>query len=667
MPKKLSKKSVKETEIVATSQTSRFHNETLETLSKDLDLKQVHISAGTKDLLVNADLRLFSGVNYGLIGPNGCGKTTVLKCIGYKKIPGIQANLRSLYVEQISLEDGKSSVLEVVVNSDKDRVRLAGQLSVLERALGTGNGMAISKAVKFIKLERQKEALRNAHKTALERSGARGFKARKQLNAEEDLLRELEAVSLEETEADANDVVLAQEMLGEVTDSLSIYDPEEVIRANASKILTGLGFSEEMQKLLSEILSGGWKIRASLASALLIKPDLLLLDEPTNHLDLPTVLWLQHYLTTLSNVTLVIVSHNRSFLNAVTEETIVCREQRLDYFAGNYDDYLADYTEKQRFLKTKADAVERKKEASILSIEKALSAAKKSGDDKKVQNMVSKKKKLDRLGMDVNEKGHRFKLNRDRQGYHNDIRDDVEVDKQMTPQNWKVEQPYSLRYQGDVIVMNDVGFKYSSTSQVIFGRVSLSVSQKSRIAIVGANGTGKSTLMKLLTGELKPTVGTVQWPGNAQIGVFSQFNAEEFQTGFDEDATALSAFIEKYPDRKEQQYRAHLGKFGIKGNTAVKPLIYLSGGELARVKLALNFFDSSPHILILDEPTNHLDMLSIDSLAQMLESYDGAVIVASHDQHFLSKVAKQVYTFEKKQLKRLDSVQAYVDGLKIRS
>lgn len=649
-------------EIVATSQTSRFHNETLETLSKDVDLKQVCISAGTKELLVNAELKLFSGVSYGLIGPNGCGKTTLLKCIGYRKIPGIQANLRSLYVEQISLLNSGSTVLDLVAESDRDRLRFRDQLRLMESALTSGDGNTISKAVKQIQLDRQKEALAQAQKTALARSGTRGHLARKQLIAEEELLAALENVSVEDTAAEADDVIVAQDIVAELADLLSIYDPEEVIRANASKILRGLGFTAEMENLLSLILSGGWKIRASLASALLIKPDLLLLDEPTNHLDLPTILWLQGYLKTLDDVTLVIVSHNRSFLNEVTEEIIVCKDKTLDYFTGNYDEYVSDYMEKQTFLKTKAEEVEKKKDALTLSIEKALSAAKKSGDDKKVQNMVSKKKKIDRLGMDVNEKGHRFKLNRDRAGFYNDIRDDIVVDKQMTPDVWKVEQPYPLRYQGDVIVLNDVGFKYPEGS-VIFGRVNLSVTQKTRIAIVGANGTGKSTLIKLLTGELNPTVGTVQWPGNAKIGSFAQFNAEEFQTGYDADTTALSAFMAAFPDRKENQYRGHLGKFGIRGTTAVKPLSTLSGGELARVKLALNFFEASPHILILDEPTNHLDMLSIDSLAQMLEDYEGAVIVASHDHYFLKKVAKDVYTFDKKQLKRLPGVDAYVEGL----
>lgn len=666
MPKKLKKGQSNENnedQVVATSRVSRFHKETLSTLSKDIDLKTVNISAGLKDLFVDSELKLFEGVKYGLIGPNGSGKTTLLKCIGYKKIPGISSNLRTLYVEQIGIENPNISVLDTVLNSDKERIHLVEQQSTVEKALESGDSLAIRKAILFVKVRERQQALRSAQKIALERSGARGFKARKELVEQEKLMEEMEKLSVEEVTAEQDETTVAQEYLTQLTERLAIYDSEEVLRNTAFKILTGLGFTEDMQKGPATILSGGWRIRASLASALLIKPNILLLDEPTNHLDLPTVLWLQKYLNLLEDVTLVTVSHNRSFLNAVAEEMIVVKDLHLEYFAGNYDEYVANYNEKQAHLALKAEVVEKKKEAIVLSVEKALAAAKKSGDDKKVQSMVSKKKKLDRLGMDVNEKGHRFKLNRDRAGYYVDIRDDVVVEKELVPDQWKVEPPYKLRYSGDIIVMNNVGFKYDQN--VIFGRLNLGVSQRARIAIVGANGTGKSTFLKLLTNELVPTVGSIERPGNATIGTFDQFNVESFLKKYDENTTPLTIMAQTYPERKEAQYRNCLGKFGVRGNTAIKPLKMLSGGEMARTKLALNFFELSPHLLILDEPTNHLDMLSIESLADLICNYEGAVIVASHDEFFISKIAKDIYTFEKKQLKKLESMDAYVSQLKI--
>lgn len=666
MPRKLKKGKADdkdEDQIVATSQVSRFHKETLTTLSKDIDLKTVNITAGVKDLLIDSELKLFENVKYGVIGPNGCGKTTLLKCIGYKKIPGIASNLRTLYVEQIGIENENVSVLETVLGFDRERIDLLKQQSILENALDSGDSLTIRKAIHSINLIERQEELRSAQKIAIERSGARGFRARKELVEQERLMAEMVNLVIDESSVGEEEATGAQELLTEVTEKLAIYESEEVLRANAVKILAGLGFSQEMQNGPVTTLSGGWRIRASLAAALLIKPNILLLDEPTNHLDLPTVLWLQRYLSQLDGVTLVTVSHNRAFLNAVADEIIIVKNTHLEYFVGNYDEYVTDHAEKQAHLASKAEAVEKKKEAITLSVEKALASARKSGDDKKIQSMVSKKKKLDRLGMDVNEKGHRFKLNRDRAGYHTDIRDDIVVEKELVPDNWKIEPPYKLRYAGDILVMNNVGFKYDQN--VIFGRVNFSVGQRARIAIVGANGTGKSTFCKLLTNEALPTVGTIEHPGNPTIGSFEQFNAESFLKKYDENVTPLAIMMEMYPDRKEAQYRNCLGKFGVRGNTAIKPLRMLSGGEMARTKLALNFFELSPHLLILDEPTNHLDMLSVESLADLINNYEGAVIVASHDQFFVSKVAKEIYTFEKKQLKKVDSMDSYFTNLEI--
>lgn len=663
MPRKMKKgvsDSNSDDQIVATSQVSRFHKETLSTLSKDIDLKTVNIVAGHNDLLVDSELKLFEGVKYGIIGPNGCGKTTLLKCIGYKRIPGISSNLRTLYVEQIGVKGTNMSVLDTVIHSDKHRIEMLEQQKIIEAALESADIRSINEAVHFVRIKERQKALQSAQKIASERSGARGYRARKELVEQERLIKETQNMNLDDN-MDQDAIIVAQEMLSELSVNLAVYPSEEEIRVTATKILKGLGFSEEMQNCSATVLSGGWRIRASLAAALLIKPNVLLLDEPTNHLDLPTVLWLQNYLRLLVGVTVVTVSHNRTFLNEVAEEIIVVKNLKLEYFLGNYDEYVTNYKEKQAFLASKAESMEKKKEAITASVDRALAAAKKSGDDKKVQSMVSKKKKLDRLGMDVNEKGHRFKLNRDRAGFYNDIRDDILVEKALTPDEWKVEAPYKLRYSGDIVVMNNVGFKFGQN--VIFGRVNLSVGQRARIGIVGANGTGKSTFLKLLARELVPSVGTLEHPGNPTIGSFDQFNVEGFLEKYEEEATPLSIIMDVYPGRKESQYRNCLGKFGVRGSTAIKPLKLLSGGEMARTKLAMNFFDLSPHLLVLDEPTNHLDMLTIESLADLVSNYEGAVIVASHDQFFISKFATEIYTFEKKQLKRIDSLGAYVERI----
>lgn len=639
------------TGVVATSQVSRFAADTWDTLSSDIDLHQVNISVGDRELLVDTDLRLFSGVRYGLVGRNGCGKSTLLQCIGDNTLTGLSDNLRCLRVEQLSLEN-EGNLLDAVLRADKKRVRLLEQVELLEKG--------DAESVRKVQWHNQRALYEGAVKTANERSGARGAKARRVLNAEEAALEKLEQLHLEapSPEEQAESILKAQELLAEVHAELALYDSEETFQNNARAILTGLGFTDEMQMGLVEHLSGGWRIRAALAAALLLKPDVLLLDEPTNHLDLPTILWLQEYLQTVEG-TVLVVSHDRAFLNAVCQEIVLLKNQALEYHKGNYDEYRTNFEEKQVHNQTLADAVEKKKVAAVKSIEKGIATAKKSGDDKKMAAMASKKKKLDRLGMEASAKGTRFKLNRDRQGFYNTIRDDVGVEKDEVAQTWKIQQPYTLRYSGDLVMVDGVAFRYSPTLKYIFGGVTLSVSPRARIALVGANGKGKSTLMNLLAGNLKPSAGTIQWPGNSKIGVFSQHVAEDFSS-YAVESTPVSVLAAKFPDRKESEVRSHLAMFGLKGSIAMQPLGSLSGGELARVSFAMSFFGSTPHILILDEPTNHLDMLLIESLINMLKSYEGAVIVSSHDQHFVSEVADQLYTIEKYRLKKLEGMDDYI-------
>lgn len=275
--------------IVATSQMSRFHSETLETLSSDVDLKGVNITIGDLNILSDAHLQPFQGVHYGLIGANGIGKTTLLKRIGYKKLVGFPANVRVLYVEQLEGRDTSQRVIDMVLSRDERRQKLLSRSERLQLALESNELTDLSLALKSSTLEDQQQRLDALIERASKLSGARGATARIRLNEAEDTFDKLK-----KTEYD-NSHEKVMQVLNEINEELN-YDSAE---SDGRKILSGLGFSPEMQDRAVSEFSGGWKIRIALASVLLIAPDILILDEPTNHLDLPAILWLQTYISTL--------------------------------------------------------------------------------------------------------------------------------------------------------------------------------------------------------------------------------------------------------------------------------------------------------------------------------------------------------------------------------
>ncbi|KAG5462814.1 MAG: P-loop containing nucleoside triphosphate hydrolase protein, partial [Olpidium bornovanus] len=378
--------------VVATSQVSRFHNETVETLSNDVDLKQVNVVVGDRHLLVDADLKLMSGVKYGLVGQNGVGKSTLLRCIGRKTLVGLPTNLRVLYVEQLEGADPAQSVVGTVLASDAEVVRQREVARELSAALETRGAADVARTVRRLRLRAREDERRRADDVAARRSGGRGHAARQRLvEAEGAVEAAREADEREPTEGEANrSLADAQAMLAEALAVLDVHD-EGAAEGKARSILAGLGFSEERQDGPVSSLSGG--------------------DEPTNHLDLPAVLWLQKYVSELQDVTVVTVSHDRAFIDAVSEQTIIFRDQKLFYYEGSYDAYVKNAEDKHLYQVRMAEAIDRKKAAAKKSVEAGMVQARKAGDDKKMAAMASKQRKLDQIGLEVNEKGHRFKLN----------------------------------------------------------------------------------------------------------------------------------------------------------------------------------------------------------------------------------------------------------------
>ncbi|CAG8572216.1 2439_t:CDS:2 [Funneliformis caledonium] len=657
---KVQKSVVKESEIVAYSQQSRFHTETLETLSKEVDLKDVNITVGHKELLVDARLQLKTGVHYGLIGRNGIGKSTLLKCIGHGTLVGFPKNIRVLYIEQLDNIDERENIVQIVLKADKERSRLLNEKLTLQTAADSNNAKEIEFAVKRVRAERLQSELEEAQKIAIHRSGRRGAEARQELLGVEARVAEAQKAFNENPNEDFTAAIYL--LLEELYIKLEQIGADSA-EARAREILSGLGFSEKQQHSpmasLSS-LSGGWRMRVALAQALFLRPDILLLDEPTNHLDLPAILWLQSYLNSLTDTTMVIVTHDRRFLNNTVTEIIRFKDSKLTYHTGNYNEFEKNLEDERLKKQRMFEAQEKQKKQIESSIQKSQKRAKESGDDKLLGVIASRKKKLERLGMNKTEDGFRFKLNKHRVGFYNTDRDDIVVEKAEASISWNIPSPKPLRHHGALLQVENVSFTYPKTTKSILQNVTLNIEEGARIGFVGANGEGKSTLMGLLSSNLEPTRGTITRHPRMKMGYFAQHHVDSL----DLDLSAVAYMKRLNPEINERDARSHLGGFGISGDVATQKISYLSGGQKSRVAFALQVYNA-PHILLLDEITNHLDMITIETIVEVLNEFEGAVVIVSHDRWFVEHVAKVVYAVRKGRVEEMkeNGVRQYVNDV----
>ncbi|EJD53221.1 P-loop containing nucleoside triphosphate hydrolase protein [Auricularia subglabra TFB-10046 SS5] len=637
--------------ITATSQTSRFHVDTISTLSSELDLKQVNIAIGNEDLLVDAHVRFKAGVRYGLVGRNGEGKSTLLQAISKKLIPGLPENLGILLVSQIEGTDpfsvdgdkknaGDYTVTQRVVMSDQRREDAMREHRVLSQALENGDVNDLAKAVATLELERSKIQLEDAKKIALKRSGARGADARKKLLQAEVKVTESEerANSLE---IDDSLIPKATGMLEDIQNTLDVLDAAST-EARAQSILIGLGFPQEQLTAKFSTLSGGWRSRCSLASALLQKPDVLLLDECTNYLDMFSVVWLTEYLISLP-CTIVLVAHDRDFLDAVCEEIVILKDKTLHYYVGTLTEVEREQKKKRKGKLKMQSALDKRKAGIEKSISEGARRAKQTGDDALSKQVKMRKKKLEeRWGMEKNDKGHRFKLN-DNAGYFESKRMTVQIDELERDVSLPFPDPEPMRFPGALISATDVSFKYTARGPVVVQGVDIKVHPGSRVALVGRNGEGKSTIVKLLTGTVKPTTGKVEHHPRLRFACYDQHSVESLSVPEYAKRSAVEHFIDTLKsihniDVDVARARAFLGSYGL-GKKATNPISSLSGGQKVRLALALVVYPA-PDCLVLDEVSTHLDLYTVAALVRGLRAYTGAVVLVSHDRHLVRCVVE---------------------------
>jgi ATP-binding cassette subfamily F protein 3 len=409
--------------------------------------------------------------------------------------------------------------------------------------------------------------------------------------------------------------------LGHVYDRLLAIDAYTA-DSRAARILLGLGFDEAMQGHPLDSYSGGWKMRVALAALLFSEPDVLLLDEPSNHLDLEATLWLENFLKSYPG-TLVVISHERDLLNNVVDTILHLEGGKVTLYAGGYDSFERQRAE--RMAQIAAAMASQDAQRARLQDYIARNSARAS-TAKQAQSRAKMLAKMQPIAA---------------------MADDPSL-------SFDFPSPTELKPPLITLDMAAVGYTENAP---ILRKLNLRIDPDDRIALLGRNGNGKTTLARLLAAQLAPMEGEVHASGKMRVGYFTQYQVEELHG----DDTPLEHMTRMMKGKTPGAVRAQLGRFGFSGDKAVTRVAKLSGGERARLALALITRDA-PHLLILDEPTNHLDVDSREALVQALNGYDGAVILVSHDRHMVELTADRLVLVEDgRALDYAGSIDDYID------
>lgn len=541
--------------------------------TKDIKIENFDLFVGNtaQRVLSDTTLTLSYGRRYGLIGQNGIGKSTLLRALSRREL-SVPKHISILHVEQ-EIRGDETLALQSVLDADVWRK------SLLQDQANTNEKIA---------------AIDEKYKELTAELGSENADEHPELRDLDDERSELEA------------------SLSEIVIKLTEIEADKA-ESRAASILFGLGFSKEAQQQPTNSFSGGWRMRLALARALFFKPDLLLLDEPSNMLDVPSITFLSDYLQTYPS-TILVVSHDRAFLNEVATDIIYQHNERLDYYRGaNFDTFYATKEERRKNAVREYENQMAYRKHLQQFIDKFRYNAAKSSE---AQSRIKKLEKLPILEPPEEEATITFRF--------------AEPEKLSPP----------------ILQLKDVTFGYTPEKPIIKD-VDLDVDMDSRIALVGANGAGKTTLLKLLMEQIRPSLGEAHRNGRLRIGYFAQHHVD----GMDLSMSAVQWMAHEFPGKGDEEYRRHLGSFGISGPLGLQKMQLLSGGQKSRVAFACLSM-RNPHILVLDEPSNHLDIAGLDALAEALQKFKGGVLMVSHDVSMISAVARNIWVCEQGTVKK---------------
>ncbi|ODQ68442.1 positive regulator of the Gcn2p kinase activity, forms a complex with Gcn1p [Nadsonia fulvescens var. elongata DSM 6958] len=547
--------------------------------SKDIKIENfdLYVGAGRR-ILSDTMLTLAHGRRYGLIGQNGIGKSTLLRALSRRELP-VPQHITILHVEQEITGDG-TLALQSVLDADVWRKHLLKEQAQFQN--------------KIQEIETNRASL---------------LADDPELDDASPVIRTLDDERVE-----------IETSLEEIYTKLVEIESDKA-ESRAASILFGLGFSKDAQQQPTNSFSGGWRMRLALARALFCKPDLLLLDEPSNMLDVPSITYLSHYLQSYPS-TVLVVSHDRSFLNEVATDIIYQHNERLDYYRGaNFDSFYATKEERYKNAVREYESQMAYRKHLQTFIDKFRYNAAKSSE---AQSRIKKLEKLPLLEAPEEDKAISFTF------------------------------PVPEKLSPPIIQLQGVTFGYTP-GKLLLSNVDLDVQMDSRIALVGANGCGKTTLLKLLTEQIQPLDGVISRNPRLRIGYFAQHHVD----GMDLNMSAVAWMAHLQPGKGEEEYRRHLGSFGITGSLSLQKMQLLSGGQKSRVAFACLCL-SNPHVLILDEPSNHLDTAGLDALSAALKNFKGGILMVSHDVAVIDQVCNQIWVSEEGSVRKFPgNIQAY--------